>query len=86
MAAVQAFNEAIGGMEQGVKYRAEHLFLGADWAHMSKGNVRKVGMCLSYLVASDLIPLQYANLPGNTNKSYMLKPDAEGEEYSFIVI
>ena len=83
-AATQALNEAIGGMEPGVKYKAEHLFLSVDWDRMSNGITRKVGMCLSYLTASDLIPLQYANRPGSTNKSYMLKPgfDPEGCLYA----
>lgn len=82
---VKAIDQAFGGLEPEVKFKTKHLFLPTDWERMSDGITRKVGMCLSYMTINELIPLQFANRPGCTNKSYMLKPGIVPDEYSFVV-
>ena len=72
--AIEALNQAFGGMEQGIKYKTEHLFEVAVWEGMRIGIRRSVGICLSYFTAADLVPLLYANRPKANNKLYQLKP------------
>jgi hypothetical protein len=83
--AVQALDRAFAGMEPGVKYKTEDLFLELDWVRMSDAISRCVGICLSYLTACALIPLQYANRPGANNKLYTPKPVIDPSLYSFSV-
>lgn len=82
---VNALDQAIGGMEPGVEYKTEDLIEPSLWAGLGDAISRSLGICLSYLVANDLIPLVYANRPGSTNKLYMLKPGVNPEDYSFVV-
>lgn len=83
--AIEALNESFAGMDHGAKYKTEHCFLPAQWARMGDGLKRCIGMCLSYLTACELIPMEYANKPGATNKLFRLKPGIEPSLFSFSV-
>lgn len=83
--AVQALDQGFGGMEPDGKYKTEHLFLPSAWARMSDSIRRSVGICLSYLTATKLVPLVYVNRPGANNKLYAPAPGIDPAAYSFKV-
>jgi GTPase involved in cell partitioning and DNA repair len=82
---VEALNQAFGGMEGNEKYTTEQLFEPEVWQDMTDGPRRSLGICLSYLVGSGLVPLDYANKPTVTNKRYRPKPGIDTSLYSFRV-
>jgi hypothetical protein len=82
---VEALNQAFGGMEANEKYKTEHLFEPEVWQNMTEGPHRSLGICMSYLVGSGLVPLEYANKPTTTNKSYRPKPGIDTSLYLFRV-
>lgn len=81
--AVEALNQAFGGMEHGIRYKTEHLFEADVWEGIHDGVRRSVGICLSYFTDADLVPLSYANKPNANNKLYQLKVAIDPSLYSF---
>lgn len=82
---VRALDNGIGGMEPGVKYATQDLFDTPAWASSRRGYKIALGLCLSYLVAHQLVPLVYANKPGDTNKLYELVSGVDPESISIKV-
>ena len=82
---VEALDQAFGGMESNEKYATKQMFEPEAWQKMTDGLRRSLGICLSYLVGSGLVPLDYANKPTTTNKRYRPKPGFDTSLYSFRV-
>jgi len=70
-----AVMESVGGMIPGAKYSTEEL-CGDEvwWAWPSVGQRRAMGICLSFLVAQELVPLICSSPAHVSNKRYSLKP------------
>lgn len=83
--AVQALDHAAGGMEHEGKYETEDLFEASVWASMRKVVHTCLGICISYLVANQLVPLDYANKPTAKNKLYRPKPGIDPSQLSLRV-
>lgn len=83
--AVQALDHAAGGMEHEGKYETEDFFEASVWKSMRKVVHTCLGICISYLVANQLVPLDYANKPEKPNKLYKLHLGIDPSQLSFKV-
>jgi hypothetical protein len=70
-----AVMESIDGLVSGGKYTTEDL-CGPEvwWAWSTDGLHRAMGICLSFLVAAELVPLICTSPAHIPNKRYSLKP------------
>ncbi len=66
--------ESVDGMVPGVQYTTQDLCGELLWSHWpSKGQHRAMGICLSFLVAEQLVPLVRTSPAHKRNKRYSLK-------------
>jgi len=66
--------ESVGGMVPGVQYTTEDLCGKIVWNQWpTKGQHRAMGICLSFLVAEQLVPLVRTSPAHKRNKRYSLK-------------
>ncbi len=66
--------ESLDGMVPGVEYTAEDLCGKIVWSQWpTKGQHRAMGICLSFLVAEQLVPLVRTSPAHRRNKRYSLK-------------
>lgn len=75
-AVYEAVNEALPGMDEGCKYTVAMLFYPEIWSGW-KGNAagRVAGICLSYLVRIEAVPLELHTTPRQKGiRKYTLRP------------